>query len=112
VSGGACTNTATAATCDITSLASGASAAITVNVSAVTAGTASASATATFSGTDAVITNNSGSASTTIVAPLPPSRKPGGGGGRFDWLFAAALGLMAFRRARSLSYSEKGSVTA
>ena len=93
VAGGTCTNTATAATCNITSLANGASAAITVNVSAVTAGTASASATVTFTGTDAVNTNNSGTASTTILAPPAPPRSGGGGGGRFDWLFLGLLGL-------------------
>ncbi len=101
VNGGTCTNTATAATCTLTALASGASAAITVNVNAVTAGAASASATVTFSGTDSVGANNSATANTTISAPLPPPRSGGGGGGgRFDWLFAAILGLLASRRAR------------
>jgi hypothetical protein len=99
VNGGTCTNTATAATCTLTALASGASAAITVNVNAVTAGAATASATVTFSGTDSVGANNSATANTTISAPPPPPPRRGGGG-RFDWLFAAILGLLASRRAR------------
>ncbi len=100
VNGGSCTNTATAVTCNLTSLASGASAAITVNVSTVTAGSASASATVTFSGTDPVSANNSVTANTTISSPPPPPSPPrsGGGGGRFDWLLAGLLGALLARR--------------
>lgn len=100
VSGGTCTNTASSAACEITSLANGASAAITVNVTAITAGNATATATATFSGTDSVGTNNSATTSTTINAPPAPPSGGGGGGGRFDWLIAALLALLVARRAR------------
>ena len=101
MNGGTCTNTVTAATCDITSLASGASTTVTVNVTASAAGTAGATATATFAGTDPVTTNNAATANTTVnVPPAPtPPRSGGGGGGRFDWLLAALLALLAFRRA-------------
>jgi photosystem II stability/assembly factor-like uncharacterized protein len=106
VSGGTCTNTAAAAVCNFTSLASGASAAITVNVTAGAAGTASATATVQFGGTDSVSTNNSSTANTTLSAPPSPPNNGGGGGGggsgggRFDWLLAALLGLIAIRRVR------------
>jgi hypothetical protein len=103
VSGGTCTNTTAAAVCNFASLASGASAAITMNVTAGAAGTASATATVQFGGTDSVSTNNSSTANTTLSAPPSPPNNGGGGGGgggRFDWLLAALLGLIAIRRLR------------
>lgn len=62
-----CTNTGSAATCNIASLENGASAAITVNISATSAiGTATTTATATFQGFDPIADNDSASAETLI----------------------------------------------
>ncbi|HKU89568.1 MAG TPA: hypothetical protein VJP84_07225 [Steroidobacteraceae bacterium] len=66
--GATCTHTASAATCDVASLASGATHVITVTVAAAATGTASATATATATNgsVDLNPTNNSGTASTTV----------------------------------------------
>lgn len=104
LAGGTCTNTASTVTCDIASLVSGGSAALTINVSAATVGAASAAATVTFSGTDPVATNNAATANTVVNAPPLPPAPPisrgsgGGGGGSFDWLALTLLGLLAARR--------------
>ena len=67
-SGATCTHTASAATCDIASLPSGASNVITVTVAAAAAGIASATATAAAAdgGVDLNPANNSATASTTV----------------------------------------------
>jgi hypothetical protein len=61
-----CAHTAATGTCNIASLASGASAVITVTTSAPAAGTANISATATFGGVDANVANDSAAASTLV----------------------------------------------
>ena len=63
---GTCSHTASAATCNIASLANGGSAVIDVNVSASAPGMASATATAFYAGVDTVTANNSATASTTV----------------------------------------------
>ena len=65
-SSGTCAMGVTAANCTITALASGASAVINVTVVATTAGTASATATASFGGFDPVTANNSATAETQV----------------------------------------------
>ena len=65
-SSASCSHTATSATCDVTSLAGGGTAAINVTVIGITPGTASASATATFAGVDTNAANNSATASTVV----------------------------------------------
>jgi hypothetical protein len=97
-----CNSTAQSATCEMR-VASGASANVVVNATPATAGTASATATVTYTGFDPVATNDSATASITINAPpAPPSSGSsgggGGGGGRFDWLAALLLGAVAIRR--------------
>jgi hypothetical protein len=72
---GTCTSNAGGRQCAIGTLASGASATITVTTSSATAGSVSMQANVTFPGADRVATNNSAQQSTTVNAP------PGGGGG-------------------------------
>jgi Domain of unknown function DUF11 len=98
-----CTHGAGVVTCDLASLAKGASATLTISVSSATAGSASATATATFSGTDLVSTNDSATANTTVNSPPAPARGGGssgggGGGGSFDWLWLILLGALGARR--------------
>jgi hypothetical protein len=96
-----CNSTAQSATCEMR-VASGASANVVVNATPATAGTASATATVTYTGFDPVATNDSATTSITVNAPPAPpssgSSSGGGGGGRFDWLAALLLGAVAIRR--------------
>lgn len=66
--GATCEWSSSAANCTLDSLASGASATLNVSVIPNTAGTVSATATATFAGVDPVTTNNSATADTTVRA--------------------------------------------
>jgi hypothetical protein len=102
-SAGTCTTAASTATCDIPALNNGSTATVRVDVSAAAVGTTQAVATATFSGTDPVATNNSVTVTTTVNSPPTggASGGGGGGGGRFDWLALALLGALAWRRWRT-----------
>ena len=109
-SAGTCAITATQVTCDLASLASGATATVRIDVSAASAGTAQAVPAVTFSGTDPVTTNDTATASTVVTAAPSSSSSSsssssggggsggGGGGGRFDWLALVLLGAFAWRR--------------
>ncbi len=105
VAGGSCQTTAATATCTVASLDSGASAAVTVTVSANTVGTVTAEAAVTFSGTDTEAGNNTASATTTVSAPPASSSSSGGGGGggSLDWILVGLLGLLVALRWRSLA---------
>jgi len=104
---GICVLTTADVTCTLAPLASGASTPLIVTVSSPTAGSASATATATFDGTDSAAANNTASATTTKQAPpsaTPPGGSSGksGGGGRFEWLTLLALvAVLAQRRCRA-----------
>ncbi len=105
--GGTCSIAAGTVTCDFNPLSFSPS---TVNIvlNSTTAGTVTASVTATSSGTDPVAGNNTAAAATTVNAPPSSSSSSGGGssggggggggGGRFDWLAAGLLGLLLARR--------------
>lgn len=87
------------ALCTVNSLASGATATITVGATANTAGTATVTSNAAFDGIDRIAANNQAVASTVITAPPGSgSSSGGGGGGRFDWLAAVLSGLLLARR--------------
>lgn len=102
---GICVLTMTGVTCTLAPLASGASTPLVVTVSSPTAGSAGATATAAFDGTDSAAANNTASATTTKQAP-PSATPPGGsggksgGGGRFEWLTLLALAAMLAQRRR------------
>ncbi len=102
---GTCTRTASSVDCDFASPGNDGTATANILFTTVAAGTATASATATFGGTDPVSTNNTASASTTINSPPPPPPGSGGGsssggGGSFDWLALGLLGLLLASRRR------------
>jgi hypothetical protein len=63
---GSCTRTDTQVDCDITNLAAGASTTIDIHLDALTAGIATATATATYAGVDTDTTNNAASIGTTL----------------------------------------------
>ncbi len=96
-SAGTCAVSGSAVNCDLSSLASGASATISVATTAGAAGVATASGKVTFAGQDASAANDSGAESTTITAPASSGGSSsngggGGGGGSLDWLLLGWLG--------------------
>ena len=99
--GGNCVFTGSSVTCDFAPMDFSPST-VNILINSATAGTVTATATATFSGADPVATNNTASASTTVNAPPSSSSSSGGGnssgggggGGRFDWLALGLLGLL------------------
>jgi len=92
--------------CQLGDLASGGSTTVTLTVNAATAGSPSADASVTFTGTDPTTPDNRTTLTTTVTAPAPPpgSSGGGGGGGRFDWLAALLLGALALRRMERIGY--------
>lgn len=104
---GACTIAGAGVTCAIGTLASGATATITIATSVASAGTNTMHATVTGGGQDRVATNNSIDQPTTITARAGSSSSGagggGGGGGAFDWLWLALLGaLLGWRGHRAI----------
>lgn len=101
--GGVCTIAANTVTCDFAPIQFSPSTVI-ISMSPAAAGTLTATATATFSGTDPAAANNTATATTTVNAAPSSSGGGssggggGGGGGRFDWLAAGLLGLLLARR--------------
>jgi uncharacterized repeat protein (TIGR01451 family) len=74
-SAGSCSGASTVS-CSLGTLASGGSATVTIVVKAVTAGTATNTATVSSSTPDSNMANNSATATTTIVTPPPPPLPP------------------------------------
>jgi hypothetical protein len=100
--GGTCTVAAGSVTCDFAPMDFSPST-VNIVINSATAGTVTATATATFSGTDPVAANNSATATTTVNAPPSSGSSSGGGGGgggggRFDWLALGLLGLLLASR--------------
>ena len=98
--GGTCSLAGALFTCNLDSLGSGASTAITISATAGSSGSASAAGSVIGGGVDRTAANDNASGTTSIVAPAPP-KKSGGGGGRFDWLALALSGLLGLRRIRT-----------
>lgn len=99
--GGTCASNTNSATCDMGSMASGASIAVQLNVSAPAAGNGLLEGFVTLQSADSNTANNNATLGTTIVtAPSTSSSSSGGGGGggkgggRFDWLAVALLALL------------------
>jgi hypothetical protein len=102
---GICILTTADVTCTLAPLANGATTSLVVTVNSSTAGSASATVTATFDGTDSSAANNSAATTTTKQAPPPPPTPSGGGksgagGGRFEWLTLLALAALLAQRRR------------
>jgi hypothetical protein len=108
--GGNCAFTTASVTCDFAPMDFSPST-VNILINSATAGTVTATATATFSGTDPVATNNTATATTTVNAPPSSSSSSGGGssggggggGGRFDWLAALLLGALLASRGRRMA---------
>jgi photosystem II stability/assembly factor-like uncharacterized protein len=100
---GTCTVAGSGVTCAVGSLASGATATITVATSVSAAGTNTLHATISGGGQDRVTANNSADQLTTVNVPPASSggggsSSGGGGGGSFDPLYLGMLGaLLAWR---------------
>ena len=102
--GATCTSATNVVTCNLGSIATGGSVAVTINVNAVTVGAAASSADVVGVALDPVVINNVATAgNVTITAPAPPPPPPSsssssgggkGGGGAFD--YATVLALLAF----------------
>jgi hypothetical protein len=98
--GGVCGIASGTVTCDFAPLQFSPST-VDIVLNSTVAGTVTAAATATFSGTDPEATNNAVTVTTTVnPAPIAsPSgsggKSGGGGGGRVDWLTALLLGVLA-----------------
>jgi Domain of unknown function DUF11 len=110
-SGATCTAASSVVSCDLGTIAGGASKVVSITVNAATAGTANSSATVGGAAPDPVTTNNSASAAMIVSAPLPPPTPPssggGGGGGAFDYssivALLALLGYLELARRRRVS---------
>lgn len=100
--GGTCAVANGSLTCDMNSLAAGATATISVNATSGSVGTATATGTVSSGGADRQPTNDAGTATTSVTAPPPSAGSVGGGGGGggggIEWLSLVLLGLLARRR--------------
>ena len=100
---GTCIAAAGAHTCEFGSLASGASALVTVQATANLAGNASWQSAISSSSTDSVMANNTATAVTSVTVPPPPpppAPAKSGGGGRLDLMWLGVLGVFAAWRRR------------
>ena len=105
--GGNCFVANPTVTCNLASLASGASTTISYTVSATEATTVNVSGSVSFDGEEAVPANNSVTLATSVnAAPATASTQKSGGGGRLDWLALGLLGLLAGRRRACRSHRE------
>jgi uncharacterized repeat protein (TIGR01451 family) len=102
---GTCTASGATVTCNLGDLAPAATATVTVQANAATAGATVSNTTVSTSAPDVSTANNSASVSTTVTAPPPPANPPsgsegGGGSLSYDWLLllGAVLALRAMSR--------------